>query len=955
MAIAEGEAAHGVFAYAAAANSASADDPMTVKMLRDAAADVVSSSTATRIHLFREILSPLLSRGSDSALFVAKLIRFIFRTLPVYDDQASNNAVDDLVQLALRKPTFLGHFAFMLVETMEQNMKFSRPPLLSDVHKMYVEKVRNSMFHVRESPQFFKLILDFAMTSSSLSSEYKQAFLYLYVGAIINPKDQPSQESSRAFVYLLSHIGCDDFEKVVLPSCLSALKENPQGVLQSICYLLKIICLDLSKYCMVFKPDILRLIQHSDEQMRADALVIVGTLIIKSTDPETLTTMLDAITTSLGGSKEELSNTYKRIGMINALAELSTSPAVHQINTVAASISGFLMTCYKDDGKVKVFLSMLDALIQMDLSIVLPAIDRYKAGLKDEVCLRKGYLELLRAVCKNSAALRKITSLLDQLVQLLIISFTSTTQRLDGIYTLFAVSRIVAVDTDASLPTICSAIYDACGQVDLFTLICQNELSSNSALSLSELSDEDCLVAVDLVQSLIVENLSWVKEKIYIQSLLQLLIHPACHPHREVRKLAYVATEKILASTAVLGQDLLLLFNNWLSLIGNRTLTLEQRSTAANLCPTPIPSTGVLIRFLFLIAPYVVGHSPRSYSQLILCSHHPCISNSRPAAVWKRLQRVLKHHQIVFIDLIATNMPAIFMELLRQDDSLTCDEYALEARLHSLRTVAAILPNNGLPEFEARSAEPSEAANAPPTVSVPAGSNATHPVTPVPQPPAPAADQLQDMIPMQKEAFISLLKAISTSAASATATIAIFVVSYPIKWPDEVSVNYQMILEALLFVFFPLALLATGLSHAAEKDERWLGLASALVLFEFFYTLALGGGISIAIQVRPRIAVCATVFSSMVVITFAWSLMFSHPEWFKKESSAPSQESVTEQVMPQPSFRSKFIESLKRSPKPVNLCGINIDKTSSQKKKKTSIIPDDIWIDMMIPDGYRAV
>uniref|UniRef100_A0A0E0G7U7 Uncharacterized protein n=1 Tax=Oryza nivara TaxID=4536 RepID=A0A0E0G7U7_ORYNI len=875
MAIAEGEAAHGVFAYAAAANSASADDPMTVKMLRDAAADVVSSSTATRIHLFREILSPLLSRGSDSALFVAKLIRFIFRTLPVYDDQASNNAVDDLVQLALRKPTFLGHFAFMLVETMEQNMKFSRPPLLSDVHKMYVEKVRNSMFHVRESPQFFKLILDFAMTSSSLSSEYKQAFLYLYVGAIINPKDQPSQESSRAFVYLLSHIGCDDFEK-----------------------------------------------------MRADALVIVGTLIIKSTDPETLTTMLDAITTSLGGSKEELSNTYKRIGMINALAELSTSPAVHQINTVAASISGFLMTCYKDDGKVKVFLSMLDALIQMDLSIVLPAID----------------------------------------------SFTSTTQRLDGIYTLFAVSRIVAVDTDASLPTICSAIYDACGQVDLFTLICQNELSSNSALSLSELSDEDCLVAVDLVQSLIVENLSWVKEKIYIQSLLQLLIHPACHPHREVRKLAYVATEKILASTAVLGQDLLLLFNNWLSLIGNRTLTLEQRSTAANLCPTPIPSTGVLIRFLFLIAPYVVGHSPRSYSQLILCSHHPCISNSRPAAVWKRLQRVLKHHQIVFIDLIATNMPAIFMELLRQDDSLTCDEYALEARLHSLRTVAAILPNNGLPEFEARSAEPSEAANAPPTVSVPAGSNATHPVTPVPQPPAPAADQLQDMIPMQKEAFISLLKAISTSAASATATIAIFVVSYPIKWPDEVSVNYQMILEALLFVFFPLALLATGLSHAAEKDERWLGLASALVLFEFFYTLALGGGISIAIQVRPRIAVCATVFSSMVVITFAWSLMFSHPEvvtiagyyskqqflkklfkWFKKESSAPSQESVTEQVMPQPSFRSKFIESLKRSPKPVNLCGINIDKTSSQKKKKTSIIPDDIWIDMMIPDGYRAV
>uniref|UniRef100_A0A0E0CLM0 Stalled ribosome sensor GCN1-like N-terminal domain-containing protein n=1 Tax=Oryza meridionalis TaxID=40149 RepID=A0A0E0CLM0_9ORYZ len=779
MATAEGEAAHGVFAFAAAADSASADDPMTVKMLRDAAADVVSSSTATRIHLFREILPPLLSRGSDSALFVAQFIRFIFRTLPVYDDQASNNAVDDLVQLALRKPTFLRHFVFMLVETMEQNMKFIRPPLLSDVHKMYVEKVRNSIFHVRESPQFFKLILDFAMTSSSLSSEYKQAFLYLYVVAIINSKDQPSQESSRAFAYLLSHIGCDDFEKAVLPSCLSALKENRQGVLQSICYLLKIIHLDLSKYCMVFMPDILRLVQHSDEQMRVDALVIVGTLVKKSTDPETLTTMLDAITTSLG-------------------------------------------------------------------------------GLKDEVCLRKGYLELLRAVCKNSAALRKITSLLDQLVQLLIISFTSTTQRLDGIYTLFAVSRILAVDTDASLPTICSTIYDACGQVDLFTLICQNELSSNSALSLSELSDEDCLVAVDL-----------------------LLIHLACHPHREVRKLAYVATEKILASTAVLGQDLLLLFNNWLSLIGNRTLTLEQsdvdRSTAANLCPTPIPSTGVLVSW----------PQPDHILNLYCAPTTLVFPTSRPAAVWKRLQRVLKHHQIVFIDLIATNMSAIFMELLRQDDSLTCDEYALEARLHSLRTVAAILPNNGLPKFEggnnlqqARIAEPSEAANAPPTVSVTAGSNATHPVTPVPQPPAPAADQLQDMIPMQKEAFISLLKAISTSAASATATIAIFVVSYPIKWPDKVSVNYQMILEALLFFL--------------KKMHFWARHPD----------MPTGD-----MPQSPR--------SSL-------SKLF---KWFKKESSAPSQESVTEQVMPQPSFRSKLIEWLKRSPPPVNLYGINIDKT----------------------------
>jgi len=49
-----------------------------------------------------------------------------------------------------------------------------------------------------------------------------------------------------------------------------------------------------------------------------------------------------------------------------------------------------------------------------------------------------------------------------------------------------------------------------------------------------------------------------------------------------------------------------------------------------------IPSNEVLVKCLFLIAPYAVVHSPRSYSRLILCSHHPCLSGSAsPAGVYK--------------------------------------------------------------------------------------------------------------------------------------------------------------------------------------------------------------------------------------------------------------------------------------------------------------------------------
>ena len=45
-----------------------------------------------------------------------------------------------------------------------------------------------------------------------------------------------------------------------------------------------------------------------------------------------------------------------------------------------------------------------------------------------------------------------------------------------------------------------------------------------------------------------------------------------------------------------------------------------------------IPSTEVLVKCLFFIAPYAVVHSPRSYSRIILCSHHPCLSSSSSTA-----------------------------------------------------------------------------------------------------------------------------------------------------------------------------------------------------------------------------------------------------------------------------------------------------------------------------------
>uniref|UniRef100_A0A0D9VGS6 Uncharacterized protein n=1 Tax=Leersia perrieri TaxID=77586 RepID=A0A0D9VGS6_9ORYZ len=229
---------------------------------------------------------------------------------------------------------------------------------------------------------------------------------------------------------------------------------------------------------------------------------------------------------------------------------------------------------------------------------------------------------------------------------------------------------------------------NAIGPIDISTLFGKNELS--------KLSYEDCFVALDLIQSLLVENLSWVQEFFFIPSLLQLLIQLVCHPHLEVRKVAYVVTKKILASSAGLGQDLLL-----------------------------------------------------------------------------RLQQVLKRHKFSFIEIIATDSPNIFMELVTKDVS-TSNEYAAQATLCSLQTLAAILPNSRLPKFEMKvNAQSSATANAR-TLALGRTKNTT-------------------------------------------------------------------------------ALITTGIAHAVEHDEKWLGYASTLVLLEFLYALAVGGGISIVLLTKPAL------------------------------------------------------------------------------------------------------
>jgi len=126
-------------------------------------------------------------------------------------------------------------------------------------------------------------------------------FLDLYVKTILSSKDRPPIAATEAFKPLFLEIGHEDFKNTVMPSCIKMLKRNPEIVLQSIGYLLKTVRLDLSKYCMEFMPVVLHQARHSDEERRINALNIIETLSEKSSDPDALPSMVNAIKAILGG------------------------------------------------------------------------------------------------------------------------------------------------------------------------------------------------------------------------------------------------------------------------------------------------------------------------------------------------------------------------------------------------------------------------------------------------------------------------------------------------------------------------------------------------------------------------------------------------------------------------------------------------------------------------------
>ncbi|KAL2345847.1 hypothetical protein Fmac_007132 [Flemingia macrophylla] len=721
---------------------------------------VSTSSTNQRFRIFhREIPAFLNSTISEMSPELASLLTdVIFRTVSIYDDLRSRKAVDDVIVKALGGMVFMKTFAGALVQNMEKQSKFqshvggyrllswsclllsnsqfaavsknalcrvaaAQASLLSlvlprsfrerracrkkffrlfsqslDIYKVYMEELRNGRIPFKDSPELLMLLLEFSSSSPSLFAEFKPAFLDIYVNAILSAKEKPGKSLTEAFHPLYLHLSHEDFQNTVIPSAVKMLKRNPEIVLESVGILLKSVKLDMSKYAAEILSVVLAQARHADEGRRDGALAIVRSLSQKSSNPDALHTMFNAIKSVIKGSEGRLAFPYQRVGMVNAIQELSNAPDGKYLTSLSSTICDFLLSCYKDDGNEEVKLVVLAAIASWAVKctdiIQESLISFLVSGLKEKETLRKGFLRSLHAICKNEDAVLKMVPLFGSLIQLVKTGFTKAVQRLDGMYALLLVAKIAAVDIKSE---------DTLVKEKIWALISQNEPSVVPISMASKLSIEDSLACVDLLEVLLVEHLQCALSNFSVRLMLQLMIFFICHPRWDIRRPAYNVARKIIASAPQLSEDVFMEFSKYITLIGEKLLALKISDNDISLDPQVpfIPSVELLVKALLIMSPAALKQAPESFVRIILCSHHPCVvGRSKRDAVWKRLSKCLQTHGFVVIDIISTNVGNFLQVLLGPMGLKSANPLEQQSAILSLSNLMSIIPGDTYAEFE---------------------------------------------------------------------------------------------------------------------------------------------------------------------------------------------------------------------------------------------------------------
>lgn len=721
---------------------------------------ISTQSTKQRIRIFREVIPSVISNSEISNEQAAVLVDIVFRTLYLYDDLRSKKAVDDVILKYLKDVIFMKSFAASLVQFMEKHLKLqshvgcyrllkwsclllkgsqfaslSKNALsrvivaqtsllhivmhgsygsfgqrrsckrlflhlfseLQDLYKIYLEELKDGKIPYKESPELIWLLLEFSRNNASLYEQHKQIFLEVYVKAVLNAREKPTKALSEAFHPFLACLSHEEFGSTVVPSSVKMLKRNPEIALEPVEVLLKAVNLDLSKYALEILSVVLAQVRHADEGRKIGALAIVQCLSLKSSNPDAIEAMFNAIKAVIGGSEGRLAFPYQRIGMVNALQEFSNAPGGKQLSNLASLISNFLLSCYKDDGNEDVKLAILQAIASWVVrfaDFVQPnLVSFFAAGLKEKETIRRGHLRCLHLISKNTDAVTQISSLLGPLIQLVKTGFSKGVQRLEAMYSLLLVAKIAAVDIKAE---------DAIMKEKIWSLISQNEPGIVPVAMASKLSLEDSLACVDLLNVLLVEHTKRILDIFSVKPLFQLLLFLMCHPTWDIRKAANDAAKRIIDAAPEISEELLNEFIHFLSTVAeNRHLMTSDTENSSENLVAFIPSVEVTVKALLVISAAGVAVSPKTCGRILFCSHHPSVVGSgNRDSVWRRISKCLQTCGFDVMDIFSHEITRICEDLVGTLGLMSPNSLEQQAAVYSLCTLMSMAPTDTYAQFE---------------------------------------------------------------------------------------------------------------------------------------------------------------------------------------------------------------------------------------------------------------
>ncbi|KAL9269136.1 ILITYHIA-like protein [Drosera capensis] len=358
------------------------------------------------------------------------------------------------------------------------------------------------------------------------------------------------------------------------------------------------------------------------------------------------------------GSEGRLAFPYQRVGMINALQELSSAPSAKPLSKLSSSICSFLMSYYKDEGNEEVKLATLSALASW---------------------------------ASQFAAV--ISSLVGPLIQLVKTGFTKAVQRLDGIYALMLIAKIAAVDTKAE---------EYVEREKIWSLTSQSEPSLIQVSMAAKLGVEDCLACVDAINVLLVHHTKRVLDAFQVDRLCQLIFFLVCHPTWAVRKEAYGATKRIIGASDRIAEGVLDEFSNFLSTVADlRLLKASEMENSLESQVTSLPSVEVVVKALLVISSAAVFVSPATCSHILFCSHHPSVvGNAKKNAVWRKVVKCLQSTGFDVLGNIAANVARFCQNLLGNRGLMGANSMEQRAAIDSLSTLMSIAPNDTYNKFQ---------------------------------------------------------------------------------------------------------------------------------------------------------------------------------------------------------------------------------------------------------------